>query len=684
MTHFSKKKVISQKGGTGSSPAYGTRITNLENNVYKVTYYEIISGTSGSITLPTGATINSGEFGLSGNAVLSEINGSNKPTYVSPKDASNTIVTASLNPLTGVWIASGTTVSTNVALIYSLNIKAIDYSNLNNFYIIETINTNSSLSTPQGLIQIYDPLGEFFTSLATATAYIRTFYPLGSLTDESFNNNVYSFTVPAGSNFSSAVYFLCDPINGDPRNATIIDTFGLIGTFGDFAIWASTGNNTLGDCTFGDFAFYGSTGNNILGDCTFGDFAFWASTGNNTLGDCTFGTYAFESSIGIYNINNIILNNSLNIFAQNSIGRFYLNGTIGTNTTAEYPNFFLTSTAEIRARNAAYTNNAGGIEGDLLTAQTNGAKLFFGGIDKENILNKVTTLVGANNTTYPTTLAVNNELAKYTLLQSRVTSGGQVTVGTFGGVGTDNDIRVTPTTWFIQSTGVTYSTLIDTDFLDIALSTAGNQRWVDIFGDTSGTITKVEGLEAVLAAHPAQPTNTVLINSVLVGDASISPFAANKYVEIVKKDITNGPNITSTAGGIFLAKTIEIDPGTYVVGDTPVFSARTIKNNASGTFTSYIYINTSNTLVGATLVGFFANTNAKYLGIIRDLLIKTPTVTQVLDTASSGSTSEFIASGVNPSNLNIDFTVKQYVMCAVQSSLISHVMYCSSLVALKR
>jgi len=116
-----------------------TRITNLENNVYKITYFQIVTGTSGSLTLPTGATINAGEFGLSGNCILSKIDGSNKPTFESPKTAGGTIVTASLNVSTGAWVASGTYTDANVALIYSIKIKAIYYSNLTYNNIIETV-----------------------------------------------------------------------------------------------------------------------------------------------------------------------------------------------------------------------------------------------------------------------------------------------------------------------------------------------------------------------------------------------------------------------------------------------------------------------------------------------------------------------------------------------------------------
>lgn len=137
MTNFSRKKIISQASGGGSS-SDSARITVLENNEYKITYYEIISGTSGSVTLPTGATINADEFGLSGNSILSKIDGSNKPTFESPKTSSGVVVTANLNESTGAWTTSGTFTDSNVALIYSIKIKAIYYSNLTYSKIINS------------------------------------------------------------------------------------------------------------------------------------------------------------------------------------------------------------------------------------------------------------------------------------------------------------------------------------------------------------------------------------------------------------------------------------------------------------------------------------------------------------------------------------------------------------------
>ncbi len=167
------KRLFSQSD-IGTISLLDSRITNLEGNVYKITYYEIVSGTSGSLTIPTGATINAGEFGLSGNSILSKINISNKPTWESPKTIGGTIVTANL-ATDGTWTTSGTYTDPQVALIYSLNISALNYHNLNNFYIIESeeidanptllevnFTGNGSPSYSQGKL-LYDTINESLT-----------------------------------------------------------------------------------------------------------------------------------------------------------------------------------------------------------------------------------------------------------------------------------------------------------------------------------------------------------------------------------------------------------------------------------------------------------------------------------------------------------------------------------------
>jgi len=150
--------------------AVSVDVTTLKNNEYKITYYEVVSGASGTLTLPAQATINADEFGLAGNCVLSKIDGSNKPTFQSPTTAGGTIVTATLNTLTGAWTTSGVYTDAFVALIYSVEIKGIYLSNLTYNNIIETIAVNPVLVS-----------GEFGVTLTTTGTTNITLPTTGTL-----------------------------------------------------------------------------------------------------------------------------------------------------------------------------------------------------------------------------------------------------------------------------------------------------------------------------------------------------------------------------------------------------------------------------------------------------------------------------------------------------------------------
>jgi hypothetical protein len=117
-------------------PEVRDRITNLEDNVYKITYYEIIdlsASTTGSITIPEEAEVFTS--GFDGNAVLSTLNANDYPAGETPEDGGNPI-TANLD-ISGNWTASGTYTGGNVALIYQLTIESEFFDNLNTNQIVD-------------------------------------------------------------------------------------------------------------------------------------------------------------------------------------------------------------------------------------------------------------------------------------------------------------------------------------------------------------------------------------------------------------------------------------------------------------------------------------------------------------------------------------------------------------------
>jgi hypothetical protein len=95
-----------------------SRVTTLENETIKRAYYELVSGTSGSIAATSGISILAGQFGSSGNAILSQVDGSNYPTFTSPTDVGGSAVTATLNATTGDWTSSATYTQATVAIFF--------------------------------------------------------------------------------------------------------------------------------------------------------------------------------------------------------------------------------------------------------------------------------------------------------------------------------------------------------------------------------------------------------------------------------------------------------------------------------------------------------------------------------------------------------------------------------------
>jgi hypothetical protein len=163
------KRIFSQDG---SFEAVNSRISNLETHEYKITYYEVVSGTSGTLTVPSQGTINADEFGLSGNAILSKIDVNGKPIFESPVTSGGSPVTASLNVLTGAWVASAAYTDTNVALIYSIKINALYYDNLVYNNIIETVRITADVGTTT--LQSVTDAGNTTTNDIEANAFIKT------------------------------------------------------------------------------------------------------------------------------------------------------------------------------------------------------------------------------------------------------------------------------------------------------------------------------------------------------------------------------------------------------------------------------------------------------------------------------------------------------------------------------
>jgi hypothetical protein len=118
----------------GSDSTANDRITALENESIKRSYYKVVTGTSGTITTASGVALVAGQFGSSGNAILSQVDGSGYPLDYSPTDVSGNPVTATLNVSTGAWAASATYTQSSVALFFVVS------GTVKNISLFETAN----------------------------------------------------------------------------------------------------------------------------------------------------------------------------------------------------------------------------------------------------------------------------------------------------------------------------------------------------------------------------------------------------------------------------------------------------------------------------------------------------------------------------------------------------------------
>jgi len=128
------------------------RLEVLEDNIYEVTYKEIIgisASTNGSVAFPSGATLDETE--ITGNAVLS-LATSGEVEWETPKDGAGNPITVVLGN-TGNWVVADTTAQ-EVAMIFRLRIAAVDMSNLDNDKVIDKFTNDVDIQDKQDKVPL--------------------------------------------------------------------------------------------------------------------------------------------------------------------------------------------------------------------------------------------------------------------------------------------------------------------------------------------------------------------------------------------------------------------------------------------------------------------------------------------------------------------------------------------------
>jgi len=183
--------------------------------------------------------------------------------------------------------------------------------------------------------------------------------------------------------------------------------------------------------------------------------------------------------------------------------------------------------------------------------------------------------------------------------------------------------------------------------------------------------------------HNCYINPTTLANNDVLTYNSTSSLWENKqsnYLQIVSKDITDSTALTGTTA-ITLMKSILIPANTYTTGDVVKILNRAIRSTATGTGINYFYINTTNSLTGATLIGQQSGAFS-YYAMERSIYIKSSVSSETISTASSSGSE--VGTGTNGiSNLNVDWAVNQYIIAAFQNAAVGNSTVMSSLIIQK-
>src|SRR3990167_6292595 len=123
------------------------RLTALEDKYVKVTWFErVSSGTSGSLSLPTGASVVLNEWQAGIDAVttqLDPVDATGYPTFTSPEDSGGALITTTLDG-DGNYVWSGKPSEYPIGIIYVYIVK---FANFDKTYCIGGIEMVESYAT---------------------------------------------------------------------------------------------------------------------------------------------------------------------------------------------------------------------------------------------------------------------------------------------------------------------------------------------------------------------------------------------------------------------------------------------------------------------------------------------------------------------------------------------------------
>jgi len=186
----------------------------------------------------------------------------------------------------------------------------------------------------------------------------------------------------------------------------------------------------------------------------------------------------------------------------------------------------------------------------------------------------------------------------------------------------------------------------------------------DFSGNLTGTATNATNAENATSASFAISSSRAVSSSF----ATSSSFALTASTTPQLYRIVNTADSSTISGSTALTLIYSqlIPANTFILNDIVRISYRGLKTGTAGTNSATFYVNTTNTVSGASLLGTFATTAlVRMMQIDRKLYIKN--VTSNTETYVNNVNSPYEYTN-NPtivfSNIAINWTVDQYLICA--------------------
>ena len=210
-----------------------------------------------------------------------------------------------------------------------------------------------------------------------------------------------------------------------------------------------------------------------------------------------------------------------------------------------------------------------------------------------------------------------------------------------------------PAKW--QHQALTQTQLPQLDATKIANGSVSNTEFEYLDGVTSAIQTQLNGKFAT-------PTGTT--SQYLRGDGSLATFPL-----LIYKDLNNQTAVTGNTNNNKVVSVL-IPANTITAGNIIEIKARVGKTGGAGITTLRVYSNTADSIVSPAptllITAATATIAQTFIGIDRTAIVKSATNTQTAQ-ANASITSDAVAGNATLTNSNIDWTVNQYIIFALQN-----------------